>query len=102
MPVLDTVWTREEAQAQKRGRLVIYLGAAPGVGKTFAMLSEGQRAKARGTDVVVGVIADLRAPADDRDARGARDASRRSSSSTAAAFDEMDVERLIARAPESR
>ena len=34
----------------------MYLGAAPGVGKTFAMLGEGQRAKARGTDVVVGVV----------------------------------------------
>lgn len=39
-----------------RGRLRIYLGAAPGVGKTVAMLSEGARRKARGTDVVVGVV----------------------------------------------
>ena len=37
----------------KRGQLRIYLGAAPGVGKTYAMLGEGQR-RARGTDVVVG------------------------------------------------
>ena len=39
-----------------RGRLRIYLGAAPGVGKTVAMLSEGARRQARGTDVVVGVV----------------------------------------------
>src|SRR5437870_3921542 len=39
-----------------RGKLRIYLGAAPGVGKTFAMLSEGRRAKARGTDAVVGLF----------------------------------------------
>ena len=39
-----------------RGKLRIYLGAAPGVGKTFAMLNEGRRRFARGTDVVVGFV----------------------------------------------
>jgi two-component system sensor histidine kinase KdpD len=39
-----------------RGTLRIYLGAAPGVGKTFAMLGEGERRRARGTDVVVGLV----------------------------------------------
>ena len=39
-----------------RGTLRIYLGASPGVGKTFAMLAEGNRRKARGTDVVVGLV----------------------------------------------
>ena len=40
----------------KRGHLRVYLGAAAGVGKTFAMLDEGRRRKARGTDVVVGFV----------------------------------------------
>jgi two-component system sensor histidine kinase KdpD len=39
-----------------RGQLRIYLGAAPGVGKTFAMLGEGRRRVGRGTDVVIGVV----------------------------------------------
>src|SRR5256885_4379073 len=39
-----------------RGTLRIYLGAAPGVGKTFAMLGEGRRRAERGTDVVVGFL----------------------------------------------
>ena len=39
-----------------RGTLRIYLGAAPGVGKTFAMLNEGQRRESRGTDVVVAFV----------------------------------------------
>jgi len=39
-----------------QGRLRIYLGAAPGVGKTVAMLNEGHRRADRGTDVVVGVV----------------------------------------------
>jgi two-component system, OmpR family, sensor histidine kinase KdpD len=38
-----------------RGRLRVYLGAAPGVGKTVDMLSEGRRRAARGTDVVIGL-----------------------------------------------
>ncbi len=40
----------------KRGELRIYLGAAPGVGKTYAMLGEAHRRVERGTDVVAGVI----------------------------------------------
>ena len=39
-----------------RGHLRIYLGAAPGVGKTYKMLGEGRRRHARGTDVVVGFV----------------------------------------------
>jgi two-component system sensor histidine kinase KdpD len=39
-----------------RGSLRIYLGAAPGVGKTFAMLEEGRRRAGRGTDVVIGCV----------------------------------------------
>ncbi|WP_157249613.1 sensor histidine kinase [Nonomuraea typhae] len=39
-----------------RGKLRIYLGAAPGVGKTHAMLDEGRRALRRGRDVVVGLV----------------------------------------------
>ncbi|MEB0267738.1 hypothetical protein QN350_18060 [Cryobacterium sp. 10I5] len=38
----------------KRGRLRVLLGAAPGVGKTYAMLEEGRRLHAEGKDVVVG------------------------------------------------
>jgi two-component system, OmpR family, sensor histidine kinase KdpD len=41
---------------QRRGELRIYLGAAPGVGKTFAALNEAHRRLDRGTDVVVGLV----------------------------------------------
>lgn len=41
---------------QQRGRLKVYLGFAPGVGKTYEMLQEGQRLKKQGVDVVIGVI----------------------------------------------
>jgi two-component system sensor histidine kinase KdpD len=44
----------QEAQA-RRGRLKIFFGASPGVGKTYAMLSEARRLRAQGLDVVVGI-----------------------------------------------
>ena len=47
-----------------RGRLRVYLGAAPGVGKTYAMLGEGHRRVDRGTDVVVGLRRGPRPSAD--------------------------------------
>src|SRR5262245_53254655 len=46
----------ESDQVVGRGRLRIYVGMAAGVGKTFAMLNEGRRRKARGADVVVGYV----------------------------------------------
>jgi len=45
-----------EPYATKRGELRIYLGAAPGVGKTYAMLGEAHRRLERGTDVVAAVV----------------------------------------------
>jgi len=44
------------AEAKERGELRIYLGAAPGVGKTYTMLEEAHRARERGRDIVVGFI----------------------------------------------
>lgn len=41
---------------KRRGELRIYLGAAPGVGKTFAMLAEAHRRVGRGTDLVAAVV----------------------------------------------
>ena len=41
---------------QKRGRLKVYLGSAAGVGKTYAMLREGQRLKRQMVDVAIGIV----------------------------------------------
>ena len=46
----------EDKARAARGRLKIFFGASPGVGKTFAMLAEGQRLRKEGRDVVVGVV----------------------------------------------
>ncbi|MCL5256519.1 MAG: universal stress protein [Chloroflexi bacterium] len=47
---------RQQAGMGARGLHRIYLGMAPGVGKTYRMLEEGNRRKARGTDVVIGYV----------------------------------------------
>jgi two-component system, OmpR family, sensor histidine kinase KdpD len=47
---------KREEREKGRGRLRIYLGAFPGVGKTYAMLNEAQRRKSYGEDVVVGFV----------------------------------------------
>lgn len=52
----DPSLTDRPGSQTKRGELRIYLGAAPGVGKTFAMLGEAHRRLERGTDVVAAVV----------------------------------------------
>ena len=58
---------------EQAGHFRVYLGAAAGVGKTFAMLSEGHRRAKRGTDVVIGYVESPRAPAHRGAVRGTRD-----------------------------
>jgi len=99
-PVLDTVWTRADAQARKQARLNVYLGAAPGVGKTYAMLGEGQRAKARGTDVVVGIVQSYGRPRTIEMLNGLEVIPPRVLTYQGLTFQELDVEALIERHPE--
>lgn len=83
-----------------RGRLRIYLGAAPGVGKTVAMLSEGARRRARGTDVVVGVVETHDRPHTKAMLEGFEVISRRQISHRGASLTEMDLEAILVRHPE--
>src|SRR5689334_4961741 len=46
----------EEERQAHRGKLKIYLGAAPGVGKTYTMLEDALAKRSQGLDVVVGVV----------------------------------------------
>jgi len=47
---------QQDAATARRGKLKIFFGASPGVGKTYAMLAEAQRLRAQGLDVLIGVI----------------------------------------------
>jgi two-component system, OmpR family, sensor histidine kinase KdpD len=64
-PDPDALLRRVEAEEEFRhhGRLKIFLGYAPGVGKSFRMLDEGRRRRVKGEDVVVGAIQPTAAPA---------------------------------------
>ncbi len=56
-PTPDQLLARLAAEQKgERGRLRLYMGMAPGVGKTYTMLEEGHRRHDRGTDVVVGFV----------------------------------------------
>ena len=85
---------------RRRGELRIYLGAAPGVGKTFAMLGEARRRVERGSDVVLGLIethgrqktADL--------LTGLATIPRKRMVHRGHEFTEMDIDAILARKPE--
>lgn len=82
-----------------RGTLRVYLGAAPGVGKTYAMLGEGHRRLERGTDVVVGFVeAHGRAHTVEL-IEGLEVVPRRHLEHRGARFSEMDVDAVRARRP---
>ena len=56
-PTAEEMLARTRAETESsRGRLRVYLGMAPGVGKTYKMLEEAHRRVARGTDLVVGFV----------------------------------------------
>lgn len=90
---------REEKPA--RGRLRIYLGMAPGVGKTYAMLNEARRRLERkSADVVVGYVETYGRPKTVQALEGLETMPRRTVVHRGVAIDEMDVDAIIARHPD--
>ncbi|GAB3942769.1 sensor histidine kinase KdpD [Kribbella albertanoniae] len=84
----------------KRGQLRVYLGAAPGVGKTYKMLGEGQRRLARGTDVVIGFVETHGREHTAAMLEGLELVPRRIVDYRGASFTELDLDALLARRPE--
>ncbi|MER5531222.1 ATP-binding protein [Streptomyces sp. NPDC002677] len=83
-----------------RGRLRIYLGAAPGVGKTYSMLSEAHRRIERGTDCVVAFVEHHDRPRTEVMLHGLEEIPRRELDYRGAVFTEMDVDAVLARRPQ--
>src|SRR5438067_3709606 len=83
-----------------RGTLRIYLGAAPGVGKTYAMLNEGRRRLSRGTDVVVGYVETHGRARTAEQIGDLEVVPRRAIDYRGSTFEEMDVDAVLARHPE--
>ncbi|MFE6053512.1 ATP-binding protein [Kitasatospora sp. NPDC056446] len=83
-----------------RGRLRIYLGAAPGVGKTYAMLAEAHRRQERGTDVVVAFVEDHGRRRTAEMVAGLEVVLRQQVLHRGARFSEMDLDAVLARRPQ--
>ncbi|WP_105967885.1 sensor histidine kinase [Streptomyces geranii] len=83
-----------------RGKLRIYLGAAPGVGKTYAMLSEAHRRIERGTDCVVAFVEHHHRPRTEVMLHGLEQIPRRELAYRDSVFTEMDVDAVLARRPQ--
>ena len=92
-------WLEETEPQKKQAIFKLFLGYAPGVGKTFNMLSEGIRRRSRGEDVVIGVV-------ETHGRRGIAELAskleavpRRKIEYKGTSFEEMDVDAILARKP---
>jgi two-component system sensor histidine kinase KdpD len=87
-------------QEHGRGRLRVYLGSAPGVGKTYTMLQEGHRLKGGGHDVVVGLV-ETHGRAETAEQIGNLEViPRKKIDYRGVAVEEMDTEAILQRKPE--
>jgi len=101
MPRKAEEWLEKVSVPEKtKGTFKLFLGYAPGVGKTYSMLSEGIRRRSRGEDVVIGVV-------ETHGRKGIADLStqletvpRRKLEYKGTIFEEMDVDAIIARHPQ--
>jgi two-component system, OmpR family, sensor histidine kinase KdpD len=82
-----------------RGRLRVYLGAAPGVGKTYAMLHEGRRRAGRGADVVIGVVETHERAQTIAQLGELEQVPRRTVEHRGTTLSDLDVDAVLARAP---
>jgi two-component system, OmpR family, sensor histidine kinase KdpD len=87
-------------EAVDRGSLRIYLGAAPGVGKTFAMLGEAHRRASRGTDVVIGLVETHGRRRTAEQLEGLEVLPRRQVTHRGVILSELDVEAVLRRHPQ--
>ncbi len=89
----------ESAAQAGRGRLKIFLGAAPGVGKTYEMLMSGRARKADGADVVIGIVETHGRRETEELARGFEVIPRKPVDHRGHLLAEMDIDAILARAP---
>jgi two-component system sensor histidine kinase KdpD len=99
-PTAPPAWTRVQATEAKAASLRIYLGAAPGVGKTYAMLSEGRRRAERGTRVVIACVETYGRPRTIEMLQGLELVPARLVSYRGTMFEEMDTDAVRTRGPQ--
>jgi two-component system sensor histidine kinase KdpD len=100
MPRNAEDWLEKVSPAEKsKGIFKLFLGYAPGVGKTYSMLSEGIRRHNRGEDVVIGIVETHGRKGIEELAPELEAVPRRNLEYKGTIFEEMDVEAIIARRP---
>ena len=97
-PSADALLAR--LQQQERARLRIYIGAAPGVGKTYEMLQEAHALRARGLDVVVGYVETYGRRDTDAQIKDLEIVTRRPIEYRGVMMEEMDVDAILRRKPQ--
>ena len=97
-PTADALLAR--IKEQDRARLRIYIGAAPGVGKTYEMLQEAHALRGRGLDVVVGFVETYGRRDTDAQLKNLEVIPRRRIEYRGVTMEEMDVDAIIRRAPQ--
>ena len=90
----------ELLKSRERGKLKVYIGSAAGVGKTFRMLQEAHDLRRRGIDVVVGFVETHNRAETASEIRDLEVVPRRKIAYRGVTLEEMDVDAVIARAPE--
>ncbi len=99
-PKTPEQWLEEVAPKKTRGLFKLFLGYAPGVGKTYSMLSEAIRRASRGEDVVAGLIETHGRRAIGELAGRVEAVPRRQLEYKGTVFEEMDIDAILARAPQ--
>jgi two-component system sensor histidine kinase KdpD len=90
----------DHLQREQGGRLTIFLGAAPGVGKTYTMLSRARELRRQGRDVVVGIVETHGRGETAAQTEGLEILPRRRVAYQGRWLDEMDLDALLARRPQ--
>ena len=97
-PSADALLAR--IKEKDKARLRIYIGAAPGVGKTYEMLQEARALRARGLDVVVGFVETYGRAGTEAQLQDLEIVPRRPIEYRGVTMEEMDVDAILARRPE--
>jgi len=101
LPKKPEEWLEAVSPAPKsRGIFKLFLGYAPGVGKTYSMLSEAIRRKSRGEDVVIGIVETHGRKAVQELASQLEAVKRKQLDYKGTIFEEMDVDAILERRPE--
>jgi two-component system sensor histidine kinase KdpD len=93
-------WLPAAEPEKTRGRFKVFLGYAPGVGKTFSMLSEGIRRRQRGEDVVIGIVETHGRKGTAEQAAKLEHVDPREIDYKGTIFSEMDVDAILERKPQ--